>query len=530
MSGSHRSRSVLALAVGVLLSASACTSGTAETTTSSSVVTTTVPTSTTTTTTTAPLVENGPGVAFEGDQNAVVEALQFLIVCNEYAEIAADGIFGPATLGAVQEVQRALGRETTGIPDDETLAILSRGCTEDRRIGVPEDGGERVVAGTAADGDPEIFFARADEGERLSVVVESESGEAVVSVRRTDGSAFGSPGVTVFAEDVETTGDYVIEVSTLDEAVTFTATVAVVELDFEDPAGADEDTIELDELGGEVTDVCLDTDGVSSFVAEIGPGHLVVTADTVGTFALARDGVGAPIEFVFKDATEGYIGFDLDFDIEIGDRIEGSGVVFRRGGDPAEPLPLAFSFERSAVPCEGGSGIPIVLSFEGLGVVGFGAGDEETLEFVRSALPSAAPTIDTGWIPIEAQNNEYGICRDGTTEVRVIEVDNLTLFFTSAGTTFGSAGTRHFTAFRADAGVFPFTTNRGIGPGSTLGDVLEAHPDAVAADGLDDGIDVFITSPPGDDRWLRATAADASGADDLDATITSVTGGRFCDG
>jgi hypothetical protein len=350
-----------------------------------------------------------------------------------------------------------------------------------------------------------------------------------VSVRSVDGSSLGESRVTAWAEDVGVTGDYVVEVSTVGDPVTFAATITAAAIEVDPPEPAAAGTITLDDLEEAVTRVCLDSDGTSSYVAETGPGYLIVATDTVGSFAVDRGGIGAPVEFLFKDDTSGYVGFAIDFDIEVGDRIEGTGVVFLRGGDPSEPLGLAFAFDRSAAPCEGSTGIPIVLSNDGLGVADFGAGDDETLGFVRSALPGAAPSVDTGWVPIDGESNEYGVCRAGTSEVRVIGVDNLTLYFTSAETSFAPSGTRHFVAYRATEGVFPFLTGRGIGPGSTLRDVLAAHPDAIATVGLDGGIDVFITSPPGDDRWLRATAPDATSATDLDATITSVTGGRFCD-
>jgi hypothetical protein len=526
MSG-HRGHEVGVGIIGLLLVVSACTSDSAETTTTSSTTTSTSTSSTTTTT--VPLATNGPGIAFEGDVNATVEALQFLIDCNGYAELSADGIFGPATRAAVQDTQNALGREATGVPDEATFATLSRGCDEGRRIEIGEDdGGGRIVVGNAAASDSEIFFIRVEEGLRLTVIVESDSGDAVASVRRTDGSTFGVAGVTAWAEDVDTTGDYVIEVSTTGEPVTFRSIVAQAEVEIDLPDPPSDGMVEVGDLSEEVTSVCVDTAGVSSFVAETGPGYLVVTTDTVGDFALDRGGIGAPIEFLFKDDSGGYVGFGLDFDIEVGDQIQGSGVVFVPGGDPAAPVGLSFAFDRSAAPCEGGgSGTSIVLTKEGLGVVDFGADDDETLDFVRSALPSAAPPIDTGWIPIDAGNNEYGVCRDGTTEVRVVEIDNLTLYFTSAGTSFASAGTRHFVAFTADEGVFPFVTTGGVGAGSTLGEILAAHPDAVAVDG-GDGVDVFIASPPGDDRWLRATTVDATGPDDLGATIATVIGGRFC--
>ena len=130
---------------------------------------------------------------------------------------------------------------------------------------------------------------------------------------------------------------------------------------------------------------------------------------------------------------------------------------------------------------------------------------------------------------IDNLSNEFGVCRQGTTEARSIQIDNLTLFFTNAGTSFGAEGTRHFVGFTADEGIFPFRTNRAVGPGDTLEQVLAAHPDSAAAPGLTGGVDVFISSPPGSDRWLRATSDGAASATDVTATVTSVSGGRFCD-
>ncbi len=43
---------------------------------------------------------------------------------------------------------------------------------------------------------------------------------------------------------------------------------------------------------------------------------------------------------------------------------------------------------------------------------------------------------------IENLSNEFGICREGTTEVRSVQIDNLTLFFTSTGNEFSGEGKR----------------------------------------------------------------------------------------
>ena len=81
----------------------------------------------------------------------------------------------------------------------------------------------------------------------------------------------------------------------------------------------------------------------------------------------------------------------------------------------------------------------------------------------------------------------------------------------------------------AEEGAFPFQTAGAIGPGDSIERVLSAHPESAAARGLTGGVDVYISSPPGSDQWLRATALGATSAAETAATVTSVTGGRFCD-
>lgn len=531
MMRSQQNQRFLALSAGAFLFMAACSSGEAETTTPPS--TTAVTSSTTTsstTTTTVPLISNGPAITHEGDRNETVEALQFLINCNGYGQLTIDGAFGPASLAAVEAVQLDLGREVTGAPDDETLAILSRGCSEDRRVSIDDaDEGEQIVVGNVAEGDPDLYFIRAAEGERMSVVLETEFDGAVINVRSTDGGAVGTGGSAVWAADIDSTGDYLVEISGL-VAVTYVVTFALATLDLDDVDSADDGSIVVDGLDSRVSSTCLDTGGEGSYVAESALGHLVVTTGRVADFALDRGGVGAPLEFVFRDGSPGYYGFAMDLDVEVGDQIVGTGIVFLRGkGGADEPLGVAFDFDRAVTPCDGSSGTAIVLSANGLGVIEFGAEAEATIEVVDASLVGASPSIDSGWVTIDNLSNEFGVCRAGTTEVRSVQFDNLTLFFTNGGTSFGAEGTRHFAGFTADDGVFPFKTNRSVGPGDTLEQVLAAHPDAAAASGLTGGIDVYISSPPGSDRWLRATAAGASSVTDTGAAVTSVSGGRFCD-
>jgi len=522
---------VFMAAACLALVGTSCSGGEAEPTVPSTVApSSTTTTSSSTTTTTLGLIPNGPAIAQEGDRNELAEALQFLINCNGHAQLTVDGVFGPATSAGVEATQEALGREVTGAPDEETFAELSRGCSEDRRVEIDEeDEGEQIVVGNAAGGDTEIYFMRAEAGQRMSVVVESEGGGAVVAVRTAGGQTLGSSGERVWTAEIEEDGDYLIEVSAT-EPTTFTATISLVELELDDIEAAPDGRIVVDDLDSTVTSACLDTSGDSSFVAETALGSLVLTTGRVGTYATANGGIGAPVEYLFGDGSPGYYGFMTDLDIEVGEQVVGTATVFvREPGGADDPRDVSFSFDRPVAPCEGDAGTTVVLRSNGLGIVEFGAEPEQTIDTVRAALIGASPSVDTDWVAIDNLSNEFGVCRQGTTEVRSVEIDNLTLFFTDAGTSFAEEGTRHFAGYTAEEGVFPFATVRSVGPGNTLAEVLAAHQDAAVAAGLTGGFDAYISSPPGSDQWLRATAADATALSDTEAVVTSVTGGRFCD-
>ncbi len=508
-----------------------CSDDDAEPTTVPSTVPTTTSTTTTTTTTTIPLIANGAPIAFEGDNNAIVEALQFLINCNEYAQLTVDGVFGPASRAAVETVQINLGREVTGAPDDETFAMLSRACSDDRRVTIDEgDGGAQIVVGNVANGDPDLYFIRVGEGQRLTVVLANEAPGAVINVRTADGGTAGRGGSTVWAADIDAEDDLVVEISGLD-AITYTATFAMFTLEFSDAVeAAGEGAVAIATLESSVTGTCLDTDGEGSYVAKTVLGDLAVTTGRVGRFALDRGGVGAAVEFLFRDGTPGYYGFSTDLDAEVGERVVGTGIVFLQGVENADiPVGVAFNFDRPVIPCDGSQGTSIVLAANGLGVAEFGADPDDAIVVVQSALVGASPAIDSEWVEIENLSNEFGICREGTTEVRSVQIDNLTLFFTNGGTSFAGEGTRHFAGYTAAEGIYPLKTGQGVGPGDTLGQILVAHVDSGAAAGLTGGVDAFISSPPGSDRWLRATAAEAESDADVAAIVTSVSGGRFCD-
>jgi hypothetical protein len=488
--------------------------------------------STSSTTTTLALIANGPAIAQRGDRNETAEAVQFLIDCAGYAQLTVDGAFGPATEAAVEVVQEAFGREITGAPDEETFALLSRECSDDRRVSIDDDDDfEQIVVGNAAGNDNEIFFIRAAEGDRLTVVTESE-GTVGISVRTAGGQAVGTAGPGAWAAEIAEEGDFVVEFSA-DEPTTFVATFAVVpseDLELDDIDSAPDGRLVVDDLDSTVTSACLDTSGEASYVAETALGALVLTTGRVGTYGLDNGGVGAPVEYLFADGSPGYYGFDLDLDIEVGDQVTGTAVVFLREiGGADDPRAVAFDFDRPVAPCDGGEGTTVVLRSDGLGVVDFGADPDEAIATVRSALLGASPSIDSDWVTIDNLSNEFGVCRAGTTTVRSVAIDNLTMFFTDAATSFAPAGTRHFAGFVATDGVFPFKTSRGVGPGETLAQVLAAHNDSAVAAGLTGGVDAFISSPPGSDQWLRATAESTTSVTETEAVVDSVTGGRFCD-
>lgn len=512
-------------AFGVTLAA--CFGGSADSTTTSSAETTTAPTTTAATTTTT-LVPNGTPIAQSGDRGEVVMAFQFLLNCTGFGPLDEDGVFGPASQGAVEQAQIALGRETTGAADEDMLRLLARDCGDGRRIPVADDVG--VAFGNVALGDPDTYFVRSGDSGRLAVVAVADGAPVRVAVRSADGTALAG-GAAAVAAGVADDEDHVVEVTTTGESATYRVFVATSA----EPGGAialaAHDTVVIDGDDEVVSSVCVDTTGSDAYVAEVASGHLVVASGSVGGFGRERGGIGAAIEFVFRDGSPGYHGYLEDFGVTVDDRIAGSGHLFRTDeGAAGDSRTLSFSFDRTAAPCGGGAATAIVLQATGLGVVDFGTDDTTTVSRVREALPGSSPVVDTGWTTIDPAANDIGVCRSDTTEIRVVQIDNLVLYFTDGATSWAASGGRHFAGYRATAGVFPLATAGGAGPGDTIEQVLAAHPDAVAAPGLLGGVDVFISSPPGWDRWLRASASLAVDPGDVSAEITAVIGGRFCDG
>ncbi len=203
---------------GPATSTTAAPGDTAATTSSTEAGIADTTTSTSTDTTFPP---SGPPLAVQGDNNETVEAFQFLLNCNDFGNLTVDGAFGPATLTAVEAAQRSLGREVNGEPDDEILAELSRSCSERRRL---DGDGAVTVVGNAAPDDPEVFSVALLSGSTLTVTVTLGLG-LVVTVHWADGSEVSLQGESPW--EIDTTRDYLIEVSSPSGPVTFELAVNV---------------------------------------------------------------------------------------------------------------------------------------------------------------------------------------------------------------------------------------------------------------------------------------------------------------
>ena len=177
---------------------------------------------TTSSTTTTTLLSSGPPLVVEGDNNETVAAFQFLLNCTGYGDLTVDGAFGPATRAAVEAAQAGLGRTVNGTPDEETMADLSRACSETRRL----EGGHGVVTvvGNAAPDDPEIFQISLLSGSTLSANITLGLGH-LVTVRGADGAELAVQGQGTW--NIDTTQDYSIEVASPSGPVRFALAVNV---------------------------------------------------------------------------------------------------------------------------------------------------------------------------------------------------------------------------------------------------------------------------------------------------------------
>lgn len=165
----------------------------------------------------APLQPNGPAIARQGDQGAIVEAIQFYLVCvgveqpdPEGPLVAVDGSFGPITAFAVAYFQAQIGRAPSGAPDDETFARMARECGEQRSFSFPIGESTVEIAGNAAPGDDEVFAFDGAAGQilRLSTV----EGVVDIAVEDAEGAAVGS-GTASVDVDLPAAGRFLVRVS-----------------------------------------------------------------------------------------------------------------------------------------------------------------------------------------------------------------------------------------------------------------------------------------------------------------------------
>lgn len=125
--------------------------------------------------------------------------------------------------------------------------------------------------------------------------------------------------------------------------------------------------------------------------------------------------------------------------------------------------------ETTQPPATGGN---FVLGADGLGAVQFGADPEGTITFVTSLL--GAPTFDTGWVP----PFDIGPC--GGTQVRQVSWNDLLLEFGDVSDI--TQGRDHLYAYYygqvGSSSPTPsgFLTANNVGVGSTVADLIAAHP------------------------------------------------------
>ncbi|MBM3696697.1 MAG: peptidoglycan-binding protein, partial [Actinobacteria bacterium] len=173
------------------------------------------------TTTTGTTLPPSPSLAVQGDKNEIVAALQFLINCSGSARLDVDGNFGPATRAALEQAQTRLGRPADGTLDEDTMAALARGC--DQRRGL-EDEGKTTIAGNAAPGDSEVFSVSLLTGSTVTAAF-TRGGGLDLRLLGADGAEVPSQEPSRW--EVDATQDYLLEVASPEEAVTFILVVEV---------------------------------------------------------------------------------------------------------------------------------------------------------------------------------------------------------------------------------------------------------------------------------------------------------------
>lgn len=161
----------------------------------------------------------------------------------------------------------------------------------------------------------------------------------------------------------------------------------------------------------------------------------------------------------------------------------------------------------------------LILEDDGLSVVGFGDGVEETVAAVQARLGPA--TSDSGWV---AARGDYGVCPG--TAVRVIRWESLRLFFTDGPTDFGEEARHFFYYSQSPAGaeaVIDLTTSAAIGIDSTVDELRRAYGNRLVIESsIPFGVTFYIdANTPG----LLSGILTASSSDGL---VTAISGGFGC--
>ena len=213
--------------VALTLVVAACGGGTAETTTTTTIpvetTTTTSTTSSSTTTTTLP--PGGPPMITEGDNNETVAAFQWLLNCNDFATLTADGNYGASTRTAIDLAQTSLGRAADGSPDEETFALLSRTCDDPRPL-TAVVGTPLTVIGNAASDDGEVYLIDLTFDTTITLTIDPAAGLSV-ALLGSDGLPI-EPTPDTNSWPVAATGPYQIVVAPDFGVTTFSLLVNVV--------------------------------------------------------------------------------------------------------------------------------------------------------------------------------------------------------------------------------------------------------------------------------------------------------------
>lgn len=298
-------RSLPCLTIALVLVVSACgddaSAPVSETTiaTSSSTTTSTLVDSVDTTTTPT-VFDDGTVLVREGDVTPTARAFQWLLNCNGYGALTVDGVFGPASLAALETAQAALGLPVTGSAGETTFSMLSRTCSDARPLEIADhDFGTLNVVGNAAAADPEVFSLRVADGDQLFISIRSGNGISV-NVLNSAGIAVGTQIPDAGWETIFTAGgDYSIQVSAADESD------FVIRLEFfkSDPP-VDSTASALGVQADAIPEITLRPNGLGNVGLFGDDAETVVTALTSVLGPPGFDSGWTPMNEVFVDITD----------------------------------------------------------------------------------------------------------------------------------------------------------------------------------------------------------------------------------